>query len=759
VASSSVSDQALTLVNTLAFADRSNFWLYVDSDSGYNKGFPSGFFPGGAALTKIHLDTACVYDPNSPSRCTTERNRIDRDRGTVMRVSFDALAPGAFAGVNIEEPENWGVTRSGVGYDLRGATRVCFDALSPSPNFRVQFGVAALMTPFLTIPNQWTSMCVDFASLNLMPAALSNVHNLFTIVTDGFNAPSGGSVLLDNIRFEPVPDTQKAAISFPLANKVFGVMPAADTLPGRVPIPPDQVLPNLTTIYESSMAAILLLAHGTRQDLDSAKLILDAFVYSLDHDNQGLPLPLAPDGSRSLHNAMFSGDLPLYNDQGPNQGKKGQVRLSGFSITSNSCGPSHFCLVLDGATGGNSAFAMLALESGYRRFQDTRYLNAARVIGNWIYGNLLDNSGSGFGGYYLGYPDQGQAKILQTGKSIENNADIFRAMTTLGEIATPLGLTAEATEWNRRARMAGDFVMALFDSGTGRFFAGTVPIGTSFSPGIQPDGPRRGNEVVNTFDFLDAQTFTTLPLARSPLYRNAIDWHRPIQWMLDHYKQSVTAGGQQFGGFNLVTAPTAGPNGIAWEFTGQAVVAMRFVDALYRDQRFEAQAQLYLDQIRKAQQSAPFGDGLGLVAATMQDGDLIPPDEQCLSTPFQCVSERIGLAATTWAACADLNINPFEPSEVPNLLWQNDVTRDVTVWFMGGPQGSTPLGQNYIGTTLGWSLRGAADMNRDGVPDLLWQNDVTRDVTVWFMGGPQGSTPLGQNYIGTTLGWRLATAQ
>ncbi len=101
----------------------------------------------------------------------------------------------------------------------------------------------------------------------------------------------------------------------------------------------------------------------------------------------------------------------------------------------------------------------------------------------------------------------------------------------------------------------------------------------------------------------------------------------------------------------------------------------------------------------------------------------------------------------------------FNRDGVPDLLWQNDTTRDVTMWFMGGAQGSTYLTQTYIGATPGWTLRGAGDFNRDGVPDLLWQNDTTRDVTMWFMGGAQGSTYLTQTYLGATPGWMLDASQ
>jgi hypothetical protein len=187
-----------------------------------------------------------------------------------------------------------------------------------------------------------------------------------------------------------------------------------------------------------------------------------------------------------------------------------------------------------------------------------------------------------------------------------------------------------------------------------------VPVGTSSSPGITPDGSVKGNDVVNTFGYLDAQTFTLLAMANSSQYRMAIDWRQPVKWMISNFAQSITAANLAFQGFDLVSVPVSGPNGIAWEFTGQAVVSMRFVDALYHRQQFEATAASYMSQIANAQATAPFGDTQSLAASTMQNGDTIVPYQQCLVTPFQCVAERPGMAATAWAIFADLNVNPFE---------------------------------------------------------------------------------------------------
>ena len=670
-----ISPPALELLNRLALENQTAFFIYRDSDSGFNKGFASGFFGEPAsALAKIDVNTACVFDELSSTGCSDDVTRIDRERGTVMAITFDELVAPEFAGINVEEPENHGVLmlRPGydaVGYDLRGASRVCFDVRTPSAGLGARFEVARRSTPWIVISNSWTSMCFDFNELAGTEPDLTSVHFLFSVVTDFAHAPTGGTILLDNIRFEPVPIAQSAVPSFPLANQTVGVVPAPNAFPGRVSIPPDQVLANLTTTYESALTIVALLRSGDPSDLEAAVAVADALVYAMNNDNQGIPIPPAPDGSRGIHSAMSSGDLPLLNNQGHGRGAQGQIRLAGFTVSSDLCGETRFCLVLDGATGGNVAFAIFALTELFQRTSERTYLNAAKEFGEWIHGNLLDTTGTGFGGYYLGYPDEGKRKELLTGKSIENNADIFRAFTTLAEICMRDGLAIEAAEWHARAKIAGDFVMELFDPSDGRFYAGTVPVGLAPSPGIQPDGEIRGGDVINTFDFLDAETFVPLAMAASPLYRDAIDWRRPVLWMLGQFERTVFADGRQFHGFNLVASELEGPTGIAWEFTGQAIVTMRFVDRLYGESRFASDAQFYLEQIRSAQQFSPFADGKGLVAATIDGGDSLPPHEHCVTTPFQCIASRVGLAATTWAILAELDENPFywEMAVCPDL--------------------------------------------------------------------------------------------
>ncbi len=91
------------------------------------------------------------------------------------------------------------------------------------------------------------------------------------------------------------------------------------------------------------------------------------------------------------------------------------------------------------------------------------------------------------------------------------------------------------------------------------------------------------------------------------------------------------------------------------------VVAMRLVDREFSAPDLATSADAYLAEIRRAHASAPFADGRGVVAATI-DGEVPLPIDQCLKTPFQCIPERVGLAASAWAVFAEADFNPLGPS-------------------------------------------------------------------------------------------------
>ncbi len=114
-----------------------------------------------------------------------------------------------------------------------------------------------------------------------------------------------------------------------------------------------------------------------------------------------------------------------------------------------------------------------------------------------------------------------------------------------------------------------------------------------------------------------------------------------------------------------------------------------------------------------------------------------------------------GVAGWHVAAVAD-----FNGDGMPDLVWQNDSTRQVTVNYYGGPNGATYLGWNWLDSTgeAGWHVAGAADFDRNGVPDLVWQNDATGQVIVHYYGGTGGATLQGWNWLNQSgvAGWQIA---
>jgi hypothetical protein len=687
-------------------ANQAAFYVYKDEDSGLNHGFPSGYFAEPmSTLGTIHLNAGCVDDPAADGTSTlgcypsAATNALDTTRGTVMQFSFDPQAPGDFAGVNIEEPENWGTivgfNQCGApfscnGYDLTGVTDVTFDVRSPD-GAQISFGVGECTMPnSVPLPSTWTTMTIPIGSLTC-PATLgiqhpdmSDVHVLFSVAVNSEGAPNGATVLLDNIEFTPLPARAAQSqigeiLSLPQSNQVFGVVEQASTFP------PDQVNRNFAAIYEAALTIQTLINEG--DDVD-AKEVADALDYALYHANHGDYLSIQdgkPGGCFSgvsanqcaLQDAYETGDIALLNDQNhllftsqtavvADPGKAGDTRVAGFT-----CGTS-FCTMEDTGTGGNNAWALLSLLYEYKVSGDTKYLNDAITIGNWILTNLA--GAEGYGGYYVGYSNPGEAppKTRNLGKSTENNADIFAAFMALAKY----DLT-NAESWTAAANAAGDFVMQMYDETNGRFNNGTDADGVTIQPGVCPDGATKGNDTINTNSspdcgFLDANTFTTLAMAGSSRYSKyqftdgtIMDWKRPVQYALDTFAQKVTAGGLSYQGFDIVPNPIPAAdgtvtNGIAWEFTGQMVETMRYVDQLYNQTSFESQAESYLGQIQQAQASAPFGDGQGVVASVLQNGNTLPPVDQCLNTPFlNCPPERVGLAATNWLIQAEEEFNPL----------------------------------------------------------------------------------------------------
>ena len=159
-----VPDCGYQVLNSRTSANQTSFFIYKDADSGFNHGFPSGFF-GNIDLKGITVNAACIDAPTSVSGCTNDTTRFDGTRGTVFGLTLPAMSAEQFAGVNFQDPENYNLNGVvGNGYNLVPATMVQFDVRSPS-GFSVQFGVGGCVTNLIPIPPTWITMTIPLDSL------------------------------------------------------------------------------------------------------------------------------------------------------------------------------------------------------------------------------------------------------------------------------------------------------------------------------------------------------------------------------------------------------------------------------------------------------------------------------------------------------------------------------------------------------------------------------------------------------------------
>ena len=78
----------------------------------------------------------------------------------------------------------------------------------------------------------------------------------------------------------------------------------------------------------------------------------------------------------------------------------------------------------------------------------------------------------------------------------------------------------------------------------------------------------------------------------------------------------------------------------------------------------------------------------------------------------------------------------FDGDSRPDLIWQNEVTGQVSVWLMDGTtrRDGQLLSPPVVADT-DWRIVGVADFNQDGHSDLLWQHQNNGLIAVWYMNG------------------------
>ena len=102
-----------------------------------------------------------------------------------------------------------------------------------------------------------------------------------------------------------------------------------------------------------------------------------------------------------------------------------------------------------------------------------------------------------------------------------------------------------------------------------------------------------------------------------------------------------------------------------------------------------------------------------------------------------------------------VSVADFNRDGHPDVLWQDPVSGLAQIWFLGGPQGSTLLGAANVTASNSWRIAGASDFNGDGVPDLVWQDPESGATEIWYMGGPQGNVVTSAAELAGANSWHI----
>lgn len=365
---------------------------------------------------------------------------------------------------------------------------------------------------------------------------------------------------------------------------------AASAVPGNGPmllpsypsLPPGTMKPleNVAFVYDNALAGIALTACG---ESAQARRIADALVIAASSD------PSFKDGR--LRNAYRGGAVV---------GSK--VELPGYWESKGNYWSQDPYQV--GTATGNAAWAALLLLTVHDSSHDRRYLDAAVAQLHWIRAHTLGTSPAAYEGGVFGYDN---AQRPQHWKATEHNLDVYAAATWAARETGDTGLA-------QQARVAGDFVHAMWDANQHRFLVGTLDDGKT------PSRDKSG---------IDAQTWPLLAFDPRPA-----EWNQVWPWIESQHRSGDGYGYRRQ------------PDGVWTEGTAQVATTM---------QASGKPVPAALWQLLLAQQSRG-----GMLYATPQpriSTDFAIGPNSTYADFFYYHQPHLG--ATAWAALAARGWNPF----------------------------------------------------------------------------------------------------
>lgn len=620
---------------------------------------------GGAAVT---INGSWTTNPHRGA--TSIRNVFSNTTGTNFGGFYfqNGVLP---SGATAPQP-NWG-TEPNAGINLTGATALTFWVRGERGGEKIEFFVGGVgrnpfsgapESPFpdssprspslgtvFTLTTSWQKLTIPLAGLDL-----SYVLGGFGWVANAPNNPGGAVFYLDDIQYELSAARRNERLNEPRFVRSFSTGPFQSQ--------PDPVnafdlqLRNTAFTYDNALAILAFLAEGSAESLRYARLIGDAFVVARQHDRT------YNDGR--LRSAYAAGDIALPPGWTPN-GRVGTVPIPGYFDENQ----QRFFEIEQGAVDtGNNAWGMIALLALYRRTRNPAYLNAALAIGDFIH--TFRNDTGLYRGFQGGIENpEGPAPSRRIYASTEHNLDVYAAFTTMFQ------LTGEP-RWQADAQHAREFVLAMWDSARRVYLTGTHnPSTRNANAGQLP---------------LDVQAWSTLALP------DGLSIHPEVLPGAEANHRTMSNG---FSGFDF----NEDRDGVWFEGTAQMAVA-------YDRAGQSPLAESLRQELRRAQQTPPYGDGLGTAAASREG----------LTTGFGfSYFRRPHVGATAWNVFAQLDFNPFRESGFPLIhVTGADAGGGPHVKVFDPRTGALRLSFFAYSPDFTGGVRVASgDINGDGFPDIV----------------------------------------
>jgi hypothetical protein len=108
-------------------------------------------------------------------------------------------------------------------------------------------------------------------------------------------------------------------------------------------------------------------------------------------------------------------------------------------------------------------------------------------------------------------------------------------------------------------------------------------------------------------------------------------------------------------------------------------------------------------------------------------------------------TKNLTTTPTTWSMVgwADMNNDG-----VRDILWQEPSTGNTAIWELTSnvTVANSYLGQN-VGANSGWKIEGVSDFDSNGINDVVWRNDGSNDTAIWKMKRVNNQTVIDQSYL------------